>query len=180
MKSSPMMTRKSAWNNATDTLMLTAVASPLAGRRCRRLLQHRSRPSGGQLVMRLACSHRPTRTRRRPSYTHSLASPTQLLKACPRSSSTTARSTSIDDSHSDQKWRSHLNASGLAKFSSLHDPSLCTLVAEYSRSGAFNGATLYSSDSFSVYVAMTLAGLTRALPVSPTLRSQYSCLAALP
>ena len=86
----------------------------------------------------------------------------------------------IDDSHSDQKWRSHLNASGLAKFSSLHDPSLCTLVAEYSRSGAFNGATLYSSDSFSVYVAMTLAGLTRALPVSPTLRSQYSCLAAFP
>ena len=178
MKSSPMMTRKSAWNNATDTLMLTAVASPLAS------ALPASAPAPLQTIW-WAIGDAPGVLTSSNAYEAQALIYTLAGLANSAAEGVPALlidngALDIDDSHSDQKWRSHLNASGLAKFSSLHDPSLCTLVAEYSRSGAFNGATLYSSDSFSVYVAMTLAGLTRALPVSPTLRSQYSCLAAFP
>jgi hypothetical protein len=38
----------------------------------------------------------------------------------------------------------------------------------------------YPSDGFSLYPAMTLAGLRDLLPVSPQLAARYPCLGALP
>ena len=86
----------------------------------------------------------------------------------------------IDDAYSDEQWKNYFESTGRASFEQLHDPSLCSLVKAFHASGTFRGATRYASDGFSVYPAMTLAGLTGALPVSEALASNYQCLAELP
>ena len=53
-------------------------------------------------------------------------------------------------------------------------PILCDLIIKYKNK--LDGAVLYNSDGFSIYLAMTIAGLDNLLPISLNLIKSHDCL----
>ena len=53
-------------------------------------------------------------------------------------------------------------------------PILCDLITKYKNK--LDGAVLYNSDGFSIYLAMTIAGLDNLLPISLNLIKSHDCL----
>jgi len=102
----------------------------------------------------------------------------------------------VDFPGSDEAWKTYFERERGVTFTTVTEPELCALVAEFDRSDSgsssnsnsgsgsssntFHGAVRYSSDGVSVFVAMTVAGNRRALPVSTQLADAYPCLRALP
>jgi hypothetical protein len=107
----------------------------------------------------------------------------------------------VDFPGSDEAWKTYFERERGVTFTTVTEPELCALVAEFdssdssdsgsssssnssngsgSSSNTFHGAVRYSSDGVSVFVAMTVAGDRRALPVSTQLADAYPCLRALP
>jgi hypothetical protein len=103
----------------------------------------------------------------------------------------------VDFPGSDEAWKTYFERERGVTFTTVTEPELCALVAEFASSSngssgnsnssngsgsssTFHGAVRYSSDGVSVFVAMTVAGDRRALPVSTQLADAYPCLRALP
>ena len=84
----------------------------------------------------------------------------------------------FDYPQSDVMWMDYLSKKYNAVFRRI-EGDLCELVATFFPH-AFDGIVLYNSDTFSVYVAMTIAGQRDLLPVSVRIRNTTSCLRSLP
>lgn len=88
----------------------------------------------------------------------------------------------VDFPQSDAVWKEYLERERGVEFATPGlAPDLCVLVTAYGGgSGAFQGAVRYVSDGVSVFVAMTMSGARRALPVSARLAEAFPCLGELP
>jgi hypothetical protein len=72
---------------------------------------------------------------------------------------------------SDMAWKQHLAGEGVV-WMELPSSDLCSLythLSQHINTTLFQGSVLYPSDGYSVYLALTLAGLDDLLPVSPGL-----------
>ena len=84
----------------------------------------------------------------------------------------------IDFPSSDKMWVEYFEAYRHLRFATPPDPTLCALVENYK--SIFNESVVYfESDGFSIYIAMTIAGLDNVLPVSSNLIRKHSCLSKL-
>ena len=63
------------------------------------------------------------------------------------------------------------------KFDQTPEPSLCALVNHFKH--MFAGTVVYPSDGYSVYFALSIAGIDNLLPVSLNLTTAFPCLAGL-
>ena len=88
----------------------------------------------------------------------------------------------VDFPKSDAMWKEYLERERRVQFvTPVLAPDLCVLVTAYGGdNGAFHGAVRYVSDGVSVFVAMTMSGARRALPVSVRLAEAHPCLGELP
>jgi hypothetical protein len=84
----------------------------------------------------------------------------------------------LDFTSSEVDWMRYLASTAKASFSPLANQSVCGLVERFG--GVLKGSVRYRSDGFSIYLALTLAGLHDLVPVSEVMAAQYPCLAALP
>ena len=78
-------------------------------------------------------------------------------------------------------WRAQLERrrNGTLIFDDVTPPTLCSLLGVFA--GKIAGRVSYSGDDgFSLPIALTVSGLERALPVSPTVAERHGCLADLP
>ena len=88
----------------------------------------------------------------------------------------------MDFPGSDATWKAYFEQHRGFTFATI-PPTLCDLVHHFSADGHYGGAVRYPSDGYSLYLAMTVAGLQDLLPVSAALAARYpACLgaAALP
>jgi hypothetical protein len=84
----------------------------------------------------------------------------------------------IDFPSSDGIWVKYFAAYKNVHFEPAPKPTICSLVQHYG--DRFDGVIAYSSDKFSVYIAMTIAGLDNVLPVSEKLIKLHECLGDFP
>ena len=84
----------------------------------------------------------------------------------------------LDFTSSEVTWMRYLASTNKASFSPLANQSMCGLIERFG--GGLKGSVRYRSDGFSIYLALTLAGLHDLVPVSDGMAAQYPCLAALP
>ena len=81
----------------------------------------------------------------------------------------------IDFPQSDRLWVEYFKKHRNITFDNEPPkPILCDLVSKYK--SKLDGAVLFNSDNFSIYIAMTIAGLDNLLPVSPSLMQNHACL----
>ena len=84
----------------------------------------------------------------------------------------------IDFPSSDKMWVEYFVTYRHLRFATPPDPTICALVENYK--SIFNESVVYfESDGFSIYIAMTIAGLDNVLPVSSNLIQKHSCLSKL-
>lgn len=84
----------------------------------------------------------------------------------------------LDFPASDSIWRTWLAAHRGVVWSSVGPPGdVCALLRSFSARGALRGQVRYPSDGYSVFVALTMAGLLDAVPVSESLVRRLDCVA---
>lgn len=82
-----------------------------------------------------------------------------------------------DFAGSDVAWMRHLATAKTVAFKPLAENTVCGLMQHFA--GTIRGSVRYESDGYSIFVALTIAGLENLVPVSATLAAKYSCLASL-
>lgn len=90
----------------------------------------------------------------------------------------------VDFPASDERWKAHFESAFGFVFEEV-PADVCSLVSQFSfakasgRYGPIADAVAYTSDGWSVHLAMTAAGIHTALPVSASLVKRFPCLASL-
>lgn len=83
----------------------------------------------------------------------------------------------VDFTLSDQTWKAYFEEKRNITFDSI-EPQLCSLITHFKSNIA--GAVSYTSDGYSIFLAMTAGGIDNLLPVSKQLSDNYPCLSSLP
>ena len=84
----------------------------------------------------------------------------------------------FDFPESDTVWKKYLETTRVA-FQPI-DGGVCGLVRALDVAGIFGGVVAYPDDGFSVFPALTIAGLRDLLPITSAHADKYPCLARLP
>lgn len=83
----------------------------------------------------------------------------------------------VDFPASDRTWVDYFEQQKGIRFMPPPKATICDLVSYYK--GRLNGSVVYDSDGYSVYIALTIAGLDNVLPISEALMGNHSCLKEL-
>eukprot|EP00505_MAST-04D_sp_SCG-Rhode-Island_P000268 Stramenopile-MAST_4_protein_268 len=80
----------------------------------------------------------------------------------------------LDFPASDGIWVKYFEEHKNIQFTPAPKATVCDLVSYYK--DRFDGTVVYDSDGYSVYIALTIAGLDNVLPVSDALIGNHTCL----